>query len=258
MAGRTPPCATEMTRRPPNASTRRSLSGPGHAAQATAAVGRRERAHHRSPRGHQHALPRPARSGCPDQQPGRHVDRGVTVQGRASTASRAGPAARYSAVTAFGRLVTTASTSAPGDDVSDRIAAAERGGGQLHGDVAPTTAISAPAAGSPSRQVPGRRLIASASSVSSSWDHRDQPARPVSRAARQASPSAPAMPSTATYGIPPPAAPARPPGHHPAAIVSRHTTATHIAGHAAQQHHPAMEGDPPGHHRCQSEQRHQG
>ena len=86
-----------------------------------------------------------------------------------STAAPRPRRARYTALTAFGKLVTTASTSPPvtmsGTAYRRPAAVAVTSMTVL----APTTAISAATAAIASRQVPGRGLIASASSVSSSW-----------------------------------------------------------------------------------------
>jgi hypothetical protein len=77
--------------------------------------------------------------------------------------------ARYTALTAFGRLVTTASTRPP---VTMSATAYRRPTAVAETSMtvlAPTTAVSAVAAASASRQVPGRGRMASASSASSSW-----------------------------------------------------------------------------------------
>jgi hypothetical protein len=97
-----------------------------------------------------------------------------------------------------------------------------------------TTAISAATAATASRQVPRRGLIASASSVSSSWtaatSHRIHLAGSRSRSIRVR-----CMPSTATYGTSTIAVSASPPaGATTPATVSRHTVATHIAGTPAR------------------------
>ncbi len=85
-----------------------------------------------------------------------------------STAAPRPRRARYTAVTAFGRLVTTASTMAPVTMSATAYRCPRAVAVTSMIVLAPTTAISAPAAAIASRQVPRRGLIASASSVSSS------------------------------------------------------------------------------------------
>ena len=96
--------------------------------------------------------------------------------------------------------------------------------------LAPITTISAATAASASRQPPRRGLIASSSSVSSSWtaatSHRTH--WPGSR---RCSIRARRMPSTATYGTSTTMVRASPtPGPTTAPTVSRHTAAIHTAG----------------------------
>jgi hypothetical protein len=96
--------------------------------------------------------------------------------------------------------------------------------------LAPTTAIRATAAVSPSRQVPGRGLIASASSASSSWTAAvSQRAHPGG--SRRRSIRSRRIPDSATYGANTARASVSPAtGDTTAVTVSRHTTATHTPG----------------------------
>ena len=147
-----------------------------------------------------------------------------------STAAPRPRRARYTADTAFGKLVTTASTSPPVTMSATAYRRPTAVAAISMTVLAPTTAISAASAATASRQVPGRGLIASASSVSSSWtaatSHR------IHRAGnRRRSIRARRIPSTATYGTSTTAAsPSPATGATTAATVSRHTAATHTAG----------------------------
>ncbi len=85
-----------------------------------------------------------------------------------STAAPRPRRARYTPLTAFGRLVTTASTSPPVTMSATAYRRPTAVAATSMTALAPTTAISAAIAAIASRQVPGRGLIASASSVSSS------------------------------------------------------------------------------------------
>ena len=114
-----------------------------------------------------------------------------------STAAPRPRRARYTAATAFGRLVTIASTSPPVTMSATPYRCPRPVAATSITVLAPTTATSAKTAAIASRQVPRRGLTASASSSSSSCTaatsqrvHRTGSGRPSTRARR--------IPSTAT------------------------------------------------------------